>query len=356
MLVGGSPLIPGEDMPRKRNNDTTYGQKLVRLFARLLFSGEWVGLVELAHDLDCSKQTVMRLVNDITFSYDTLIEADIRHGRRYYRIPRRVPSEAAAMLTPHEMDALLMCRAFARHLLGDESFTEAERALEKTSQLLAPGGDGAQDDDGLGESRFGVFRPGSIDYTPHMETLRTVSEAIGDQRVLEAEYRKPGIAETKTFRFKPLKVFSWRESIYVHGRYASTPGQKWKDVGYDPIWALQRFLWVKPTDVTFKWPDDYDFDKGLNREFGMMRGQKFRVVAEFTGWAADYVAERQWSPDQQLEWLKDGRLRLEFDAVSVEETVGWVLGFGERCRVVGPDELVAGLLERVEGVRGAYSP
>ncbi|MEZ4389045.1 MAG: WYL domain-containing protein [Candidatus Krumholzibacteriia bacterium] len=227
-------------MPRKRNTDTSYGQKLVRLFARLLFSGEWVGLVELARDLDCSKQTVMRLVDDITLSYEASIESELRAGRRYYRIRRRVPSEPAAMLTPQEMDALLMCRAFAKHLLGEQNFTEAERALEKTSQLLAAGG-GEGGDDSLGEGRFGVFRPGSIDYTPHMETLRTVSEAIGERRVLEAEYRKPGVKESKVFRFKPLKVFSWRESIYVHGRYAAVPGEKWKDPGYDPIWALQRF-------------------------------------------------------------------------------------------------------------------
>lgn len=341
-------------MPRKKNVDQTYGQKLVRLFARLLFSGEWKGLVELARELDCSKQTVMRLVDDISNSYVS-IESEMRRGRRYYRIPRRVPGEPAAMLTPQEMDALLMCRAFARHLLGADDFTEAERALEKTSQLLASGsGDGDGGDGGLGEARFGVFRPGSIDYTPHMGTLHRVSEAIGAREVLEAEYRKPGVKESKVFRFKPLKVFSWRESIYVQGRYAAVPGEAWKDVGYDPVFALQRFLRVEGTGVTFRWPEDYDFEKGLNREFGLMRGEKFRVVAEFTGWAADYVAEREWSPGQTVTWEGEGKLRLEFDAASVEETVGWVLGFGDGCRVVKPEELISELTRRTKHVWEYY--
>ena len=346
-------------MPRKQTPDSTYGQKLITLFARLLFTGAWHGLADLARDLGCSKQTILRLVDDITLSYEAAVESKIERGKRYYRIARRVPAEPAAMLTPGEMDALLMCRAFTRHLLGDTGFTEAERALEKTSQLLAAagtGGDGGGNGDGddLVGARFGVFRPGSIDYTPHMTHLQTISEAIGDRVVVEAEYRKPGHQSAKVFRFKPLKVFSWRESLYVQGRYAAKPGQALEDPGHDPIWALQRFRRVAKTDTTFPWPDDYDFDKSLNREFGLLRGDAFRVVAEFHGWAADYVAERQWSPNQVVEWRRDGSLRLEFDAVSLDEVVTWVIGFGDLCRVEGPAELVEALVERARGTLGVY--
>ncbi|HOX27296.1 MAG TPA: WYL domain-containing protein [Candidatus Krumholzibacteria bacterium] len=342
-------------MPTKRAPDTSYGQKLVALFARLLFTGAWHGLADLARDLGCSKQTVLRLVDDITLSYEAAVESKLERGKRFYRIARSVPGEPAAMLTPQEMDTLLMCRAFTRHLLGNRDFTEAERALEKTSQLLAGGkGGGAGGGGELGEARFGVFRPGSIDYTPFMGFLHTVSEAIRERRVCEAEYRKPGERRSKVFRFKPLKVFSWRESIYVHGRYAATPGKPWKDVGYDPIWALQRFRRVEKTAVKFKWPDDYDFEKGLNREFGLLRGEKFRVVAEFTGWAADYVAEREWSPGQKAEWTADGRLRLEFDAVSLEEVATWVVSFGAQCRALSPRSLLEAIADRLVEVGSQY--
>ena len=344
-------------MPQKRNPDTTYGQKLVTLFARLLFSGDWLGLAELARELDCSKQTVLRLVDDLTLSYRIKLQSEMRGSRRYYRIKRVVPAEPAAMLTPQEMDALLMCRAFTQHLLGQQAFSDAERALTKTSQLLDDG-DGGGDGDaggGLGASRFGVFMPGSIDYTPYMEFLRTVSEAMQQRRVCEAEYRKPGERRSKVFRFKPLKVFSWRETIYINGRYAAMPGKRFKDPGYDPLWALQRFQSLSKTDVSFRPPHDYDFEKALNREFGMLRGgARFRVEAEFTGWAADYVAEREWSPGQQLKWLPGGVLRLCFDAVSLPEVVTWVLGFGGLCRAVGPREVVDGIRARLAEVGRMY--
>ncbi|MDD5718130.1 MAG: WYL domain-containing protein [Candidatus Krumholzibacteria bacterium] len=340
-------------MPRKLSPDTTYGQKIVALFARLLFSGEWHGLADLARELECSKQTVLRLVDDVTLSYRVKIDSDLRGGRRYWRIRRSVPAEPAAMLTPQEMDALLMCRAFTRHLLGRQGYGEAERALAKTSQLLAGGGG---EDGELGAARFGVFRPGSIDYTPFLGFLQTVTEAMRACRVCEAEYRKPGERRSKRFRFKPLKVFSWRETIYVHGRYAAMPGQKFKDPGHDPLWALQRFRSVRLTDVTFKQPADYDFERALNREFGLLRGgERVRVVADFTGWAADYVAEREWSPAQTLAWRPGGVLRLSYDAASVPEVVSWVLSFGSLCRVVEPQAVVDAVLERLREVSGMYS-
>ncbi len=338
-------------MPRKRSPDTSYGQKLVTLFARLLFSGEWHGLAGLARELDCSKQTVLRLIDDITLSYHIKLETDLRGGRRYFRIRRSVPAEPAAMLTPQEMDALLMCRAFTRHLLGNDGFQQAERALVKASQLLA---DDDGEDGALGGSRFGVFRPGSIDYTPYLGYLQTVTEAMRERLVCEATYRRPGQRRAKTFRFKPLKVFSWRETIYVHGRYAAMPGQKFQDPGHDPLWALQRFKDLRKTDVAFKPPADYDFEKALNLEFGMLRGDPFRVVAEFTDWAADYVAERQWSPGQTLEWLPGGVLRLSYDAVSLPEVVTWVLSFGAMCRAIGPAELVQGVKARLAEVEAVY--
>jgi len=341
-------------MPRKRNADSTYGQKLISLFARLLFTGEWVSLTELSRELDCSKQTVMRLIDDITLSYDAPVEDKIENRRKYYRIKRRVPGEPAALLTPQEMDALLMCRAFTRHLLGTRAFADAERALAKTSQLLA-GGDGGGDGD-LGEARFEVFRPGSIDYTPHLDKLQTISEAMREQVVCEAEYRRPGHQEIKHFRFKPLKVFSWRESIYVHARYAKMPGEVFRGAEYDPMFALQRFLRVEKTEVRFERPGDYDFDRALNREFGLIRGgERFRVVAEFVDWAADYVAEREWSPDQEVERTDKGRIVLSFSAVSLPEVANWVIGFGSRCKVVEPGALIAEVQTRLAEVANQYS-
>lgn len=335
-------------MPNKRHPDATYGEKLIALFARLLFSGEWVSLTQLSADLGCSKQTVLRLIRDIESGYSVPIETDLQGPRRFYRIPRRVPARPAAMLTHDELESLLMCRAFTEHLLGPDRFDLATRALEKTAQLVA-------DDElhAVSAADFGVFRPGSIDYRPFHDRLRALTEAMQEQRVCKIRYRKPGAARAESLHIKPLKIFAWRETIYIHTREALPMGSRTKRRDYDPLLALQRLESVEKTDIPFRKPAAYDFDKVFNRHFGMIRGKPFKVIATFTGWAADYVAERQWSPKQKLTRHDDGTLRLEFDAVSLPEVVTWVIGFGGLCKPIQPPALLTAIEERLEQVRTA---
>ncbi|HOO47409.1 MAG TPA: HTH domain-containing protein, partial [Deltaproteobacteria bacterium] len=73
-------------MPEKIDYYSSYGQKLITLFAKLLFSGESHSLTELSQRLRCSKQTVLRLVEDIRRSYGVDIEDTIRDNRKYYRM------------------------------------------------------------------------------------------------------------------------------------------------------------------------------------------------------------------------------------------------------------------------------
>lgn len=333
-------------MPTKQQPDATYGEKLITLFARLLFSGEWVTLTQLAHELGCSKQTVLRLIRDIEAGYSVPVETDLQGQRRLYRIPRRVPHKPAAMLTHDELESLLMCRAFTEHLLGSDRFDLATRAIEKTTQLVA-------DDElhAVSSADFGVFRPGSIDYRPFHGHLRTLTEAMQEQRVCKIRYRKLDTPAPEILHIKPLKIFAWRETIYVHTREAHTPAATTKRRDYDPLLALQRFEAVEMTEVPFRKPRNYDFEKIFNRHFGLIRGKPFKVIAEFTGWAADYVAERQWSPKQTITRKPDGHLRLEFDAVSLPEVVTWVIGFADLCRPLQPRALLAAIQERVDQVR-----
>ena len=57
-------------------------------------------------------------------------------------------------------------------------------------------------------------------------------------------------------------------------------------------------------------------------------GNRVKVEAEFTGWAAKYVAERIWSPDQKItniEKVGANKIILEFAASSEPEVIAWLL-------------------------------
>jgi len=348
-------------MQEKISPDRTRGMNLISLFAKLFFSGREYSLIGLAKELGCSKQTVLSLVEELEQQHWIIIDSELRGGRRYYRMRKAGVGKARMALTDEELDVLLMCRAFTGHLLGRDQFDTAMSAIHKSRQMMdSSGGSEAGETDGwgaglAGDAPFGIYRPGAIDYTPHQKHWHTLIEAMEKGRVCEITYRKVQDKKAKRSRIKPLKIFSHRENIYVHARYAKMPGELFKPAGYDPLLALHRIQSVEMTDTPFKPPTDYDFEKVFNQHFGIMKGRKFKVKAELTGWAAGYMAERRLSPDQKITRKRGGVMWFEFTATSEPEVINWVLSFGVEARLLEPVELVEKLKAQLVGVLDFYS-
>ena len=335
-------------MPRKRDMDKTYGEKVIRLFASLLFARRPHSLTELANMLDCSKQTIARIVRDIEASYQIEVERMNRGREALYAIKSRKPPPAA-YLSPSEMNLLWMCCAFTERLLGKHLFQNAKDALDKSQALL-------KDEIALCDANFACFYPGTVDYTPHKETISTLIRAMNEKRVCKVTYKSPYNERSKTFYIKPLKIFSFRDALYLHAVRAKDPWQK-KYVApeFDPLLAIQRFKKVEidETKAHFEVPKEYDFEKAFNQTFGIIKDEKFEVEAEFTGWAAVYVEERIWSNDQVI--TRDGeKVRTKFTASSEPEIISWILSFGDEAKLLKPYHLVTELSEKIQEMRNSY--
>lgn len=336
-------------MPRKIDADQTYGEKVIRLFARLLFSNRPHSLTELAEALDCSKQTVSRILNEIQKSMGVDLERTKSGKQAVYTIKNRKPPPAA-YLSKSELDLLWMCRAFAERLVGKGLFDEIQQALFKSQCVVE---DGALPNPHL----FATFFPGTVDYTPHQETIRTLIEAMNERRVCKVAYKAAASERATNFHIKPLKIFTHKETLYLHAQRAKDPWQKkWVQPEFDPLLAIHRFKSVEKADrkVPFEVPKEYDFEKAFNQTFGIIKEKSFQVEAEFTGWAAVYVSERVWSPDQVIE--KDGdKMRIKFTSSSEPEVISWILSFGEHARVLGPESLLRSFSETLEATHKSYA-
>jgi predicted DNA-binding transcriptional regulator YafY len=192
-------------LPNKLDPYRSYGVKLISLFARLMFSSESHSLIDLARLLGCSKQTVLRLVDDIRRAYGVEIEESIRERRKYFRLKKKSGKLPAIPLTSTEITTLQMCKAFAEHLLGPELLKEATQAIEKSSAQLTNAG--------FPSDGFAALPFGSIDYTAHQETLQTLIRAIGDLIICKVTYKAGYDGRSKTFFIKPLKLFSHKDCL-----------------------------------------------------------------------------------------------------------------------------------------------
>jgi predicted DNA-binding transcriptional regulator YafY len=333
---------------KKLNYYRGYGEKLISLFARLLFSKESYSLTELSVMLDCSKQTVMRLVNDIRMAYGVDIEESTVGNRKYYRLVTKGKSTPVIPLTASELNALHMCKTFTAHLLGESFYNEATRALEKTIPLSAG-------EANLPSRHFASFSTGTIDYTPHQENIRALIEAMNAKKICRITYQAIMQKKAKTYHVKPLKIFSYRDTLYLHARLAKEPGKVYRPPDFDPLLAIHRFKKVEMTDLCFEYPADYDFNEVFDRSFGLVKDDYFEVEIEFQGWAADYVAERTWSPDQKITKVSDDKIRITFSASSEVELIAWILSFGEEAKVIQPAWLAEKIINKVKRTAFLYS-
>ncbi|MCE5208623.1 MAG: WYL domain-containing protein [Smithellaceae bacterium] len=320
-------------MAKKLDSYKSYGQKLISLLVRLMFSGERVSLTELARMENCSKQTIIRLLNDIRMSYGMDIEETFQGNKKYYRIKRPVSGMPLTQISETEIRTLQMCRDFTEHLIGKPLYEEATRALMKSRALLP-------EKNNIFKCHFASFRPGTIDYSQKHAIIHTLIEAMEKQKVCKLTYQGLDSAKPKTFHVKPLKLFSHADTIYLHTQKAKEPGKPYRSPKFDPLLAVHRIQSAELTDIAFQQPENFDFDKVFNSHFGVMKDDAFTVEVEFTGWPARFVTERIWSANQKIKRKDDNTINLTFTASSETELLSWLLSFGDEARLIKPKWLV----------------
>ena len=334
-------------MPPKKDPYSSHGRKLISLFARLLFSGEPHSLIDLSRFLRCSKQTVIKLVEDIKMSYGVEIEESIQDRRRYYQLKRPGSIKPKLYFTDNEIVTLQMCKAFAEHLLGRDQIKNASQGLQKSLGLMS-------EQKNVSLDHFTYLPYGQIDYTPHQDKIMDIITAIQERAICKVKYKKIMADKAKTFFIKPIKIISHRDGLYLHAKMARYPDKAWKEPDYDPLLAVHRIYSFEITERKFCLPKKYDFEKQFDDSFGIIKEDKFDVQAIFSGWAAAFVQERKWSSDQRIWKRKDGTIRIKFTASSAPEIVSWLLFFGEEAMVIEPDWLVDQVTERVDELYSLY--
>ena len=324
----------------------SYGTKLLSLFARLLFSRQSHSLSELARMLDCSKQTVLRLVDDIRKAYGVEIEEQLIDRRKYFKIAKSIDKGQALPLTAEEVATLRMCKAFAEHLLGPELLKQASNAIDKSiAGAEAPFAD-----------HFSAFQFGRIDYTPHQEVIQNVLRAMREKRICDVAYKAGYNDEPKQFFIKPLRLFAFKDTLYLCTQLARRPGQRTNAKQFDPLLALHRIQSLAITDRQFEYPKNFDFEKLFKSEFGLIKGEPFSAEVEFSGWAAAYIRERIWCANQNIHERENGKILLRIKVTSDVEFLSWVLSFGENIQVLKPKvmtrrlKIILGNIAKMYGV------
>lgn len=309
---------------QKLNTDASPGEKLLRLYQKLLLDGRRHFQSDLAEYLGCSPQSVMRLVAEIECVVGACLVTGMEKHRRWYQI--RSISRNRLGLDFEELRYLAICRDLAEPYLSETVKERVEQSLFNFSLLMAD--EEYADRERVQKEHVGNCFKGWIDYTPYFGFLEKLVEARDQNVVCLVKYRALSSARTKEHRFALGRIVSMNNALYALGAGVT---EDFREMRHPTNLAIHRIKDVILTDkpVRFKIPE------GDLSMFGLPwhEPRQFRIRFN-AGKAAQYVRERVWSDKQTFSKQEDGSLVLEMMSRSEPEVMAWVRSFGEDARIL----------------------
>ena len=332
-------------MPSKKDPYASAGQKVIGLYGLLLFSGRQYSLPQLATLFHCSKQTILRMMEQIQMNHRLEVESWFEGGRRWYRA-RPLRQRPNATLRVEDIQQLLLCRDMVWRLFPAPLREQLGDAIAKTAVLLP-------DYEARGDALASIahFQPkGIVDYSRSQPVLDALFRAIRERRVCKATYRAPEWPRPRSIEVAPYRFVIFREAFYAKCRPASALASA--DATEDRTLAVHRMSAFTLTDKHFA--PIADTDASAADAFGLPREAPFSVVVDFVPKAAMYVRERVWSADQTITDRADGGITLAFTATSRPEVLSWVLSFGGEATLRAPADIRKEIQERLRIMTKAH--
>ena len=168
-------------------------------------------------------------------------------------------------------------------------------------------------------------------YDQHLGILKTLNRAILEHRVVEIEYQPLG-KPLSTRSVEPYAVVFYQSSLYIiAAAHQSQDKQRIRHL------KLDRFRKATALDEWFKPDPDFDAEQHLGKSLGIFsRGKQQRYKIKISAYAAPWVLEDPWHPQQRADRGADGSLLLTVEAAHEMEVIPRVLALGKEAEIVSP--------------------
>lgn len=300
----------------------------------------------LEEKLECSTATIKRIIMDMRDSFGAPVEYDRERNGYYYRRPQEgePPYELPGLwFQPEELHALLT----AQHMLS-----RLQPGL--IGDLLAPLGKRIQYILEVGSGRTdtpGKRRRGERDGVPRTDQLMqrvrvlptgarqvktgiftTVADALLDRARLRIDYAGRARGEATRREISPQRLVHYRQNWYLDA---------WCHGAEDlRIFSLDRIGSAERLNDSAREVDGAEIDRRVAGSYGIFGGEATETaVVRFDPNAARWVADEQWHPEQQGEWLADGRFELRLPYGNPTELVRDLMRWMPECEVLEPASL-----------------
>ena len=304
--------------------------KMMLLYELLMFSGRPYTLSELKDKTGYSRQTIIRLLEQLD-QYSRLGSIKTwKQGRdRCYQMA--LSSRPRTDLSDEEIRIMAACHDIASGILPAAYGDLAKASLAKAATALLP------DLEIREEALAPIIHTrsmGSIDYSPFVHVIDDIRRSIHEKKVCIVEYHKLKSPESALYEVAITGLQRYSDSLYAIGWKVAPKGTP--EALREITLAVHRIKSILPTRRTHSVSLSVD---RKDASYGFPQNALTQIRVHFTRGVDQYIKERFWSEDQQIEDLPDGSIILTFSSQSDNEVFAKIMSFGVEATVLEPVSL-----------------
>ena len=288
---------------------------------------EGVSLNDIVNHFNVSRRTAERMRNMILLQFPQTEELQEGNSKRW-----RIPQGTLRDFIQFSADELAAVET-AQNLLKQNKLDDKLRLLNSvynkikasikpdTYRKIAP------DTEALLEAEGFVLRPGPK-LNINQEILNRLKDAIISRKKVEITYRTPK-GKASTQQVDPYGF------LYGNKHYLVAFSDYSQDFRYFPLHKINK---IKTLTEYFTRDKNFSLQKYTEKSFGIYQEEPFDVEWVFSPEVADDAEQYIFHPTQQITKNKDGSLTVKFKAGGKLEMDWHLYTWGDKVKVVKPQE------------------
>lgn len=299
--------------------------------SRLLFidrkirEGKFPNCSSLAEEWEVSPKTIQRDLDYMRYQLDAPLQY-LAKKRGYYYTEEQYQLPAIE-IRESDLFGVYLAEKLLVQYEGTPIYDSLCSVFEKIEDSLP---DKVSMDSTREQEKFTVIPPFST--TIDAAVWETMINCLRKSRQVRIQYKTPG-KEPESRIIDPYHAVRFEGDWYVMGHCHLRDEIR--------TFSLSRIIKAKKTGNSFQIPENFDFQKLSGSHFGVHWGNgEIEVKIRFKMRVADYVRERVWHVNQELEDCRNGDIILSLTVNHLLELKRWVLSWGNDAQVLSPDTFI----------------
>ncbi len=309
---------------------------------RILQSARYpVSRKRLEQELECSRATVKRLIEEMRLYLNAPIVYDRKHNGYCYDAREGAMYQLPGLwFNASELQALLMVQQLLEGIQPGLLDTHLQPLRRRIDDLLSqhPGASGPL-------SRH--IRLLQVAARPAGPYFTLLAAALASRRRVSLEYHSRGEDRVTRRVVSPQRMTLYRDNWYLDAWCHLREGLR--------TFALDAIGAVEALDEPAREMPPEILESHYSDAYGIFSGEASQhAVLRFTPERARWVSKEQWHPRQQGRWLDDGHYELTLPYANASELIMDLMRQGPEVEVVAPEELRAALVGQLQTTLAQY--